>query len=534
MKRGRRKKDIAPVFKRYEQDQPLLLPPSVDELIPLNHMVRAVDKIIRQMDITPLVKEYKGGGTSSYHPEMLIKVMVFSYINKTYSSRQIAKALRENIAFMWLSAGNRPDFRTINNFRSGRLKGAIDELFGKLLKIMVNSGYVKYENYFVDGTKIEADANRHNVVWAKNTQRYKKIAENHIRNLLHQIDEINDKENREYGDRDLEELGEEAEISSADIEKVVQAINESLKDKDNKDKTDKDVERLGRKIDKEYLPKLKKYEEQEHIAAGRKSYSVTDTDASVMMMKDERLLPGYNVQIGTEKQFIINYSTHNNAGDSGLFQAHMNKFYDLTGVVPDSVIGDSAYGSEENYEFCESNQVAAYLKYNIFHKEKSKKYSDDISRKENMIYHASCDEYECANGRRLKFKEEKNKKSNNGFPYTIRRYECESCADCSLSQICKKAKGNRGIEVNRRLNYLRWKAKRLLDSEKGIVLRKRRSVEVESVFGDIKQNMGFRRFKLRGILKVNSEVGLISMAHNLKKMFKAQKGAAQNLSFYCI
>jgi hypothetical protein len=247
-----------------------------------------------------------------------------------------------------------------------------------------------------------------------------------------------------------------------------------------------------------------------------------------MMMKDGRLLPVYNVQIGTENQFILNYSVHNNAGDSGLFRSHMEKFTEITGIFPESVIGDSAYGSEENYSYCEENGIDAYLKYNMFHKEKEKKYKDDISRKENMIYHASEDEYECANGSRLKFREELNKITSNGFPYTIRRYECENCEGCSFALLCKKAKGNRTIEVNRKLNYYRWLARRLLDSEQGIILRKRRGIEVESVFGDIKRNMKFNRFSLRGIEKVNCEFGLISIAHNIKKLFNIHMEAIQN------
>jgi len=531
MTRRNRRKDIAPVFKEYNQDQLIMFPPSIEELIPENHLVRVVDSILRLMNISPLLRKYKGGGTSSYHPEMMLKVIVYAYTCHIYSSRQIAKALRENIAFMWLSGGNKPDFRTINNFRSGILGDAIEEVFAVMTLILLEKGYINLANLFIDGTKLEADANRHGVVWSKNTKRYKEISKEHIREILRQIKEINDKENREYGECDLEELGGREEINSTDIERVVQTINERLKDKESKDKTDKTIERLGRKIEKEYLPKIKKYEKQEEIAGGRKSYSTTDKDASVVMMKDGRLLPGYNVQIGTENQFIANYSIHTNAGDSGLFKAHLEKLKELTGLLPGAVIGDSAYGSEENYSYCEENGIDAYLKYNLFHKEKENKFKTDISKKENMTYHAIKDEYECAGGRILKFKEEREKHTDNGFKYSIRRYECISCDGCILSSLCKKTKGNRTIDVNKKLNYHRWKARRLLDSEKGIILRKKRSIDVESVFGDIKRNMKFNRFSLRGIHKVNCEFGLISMAHNIKKIFKIQLEAIQNHFF---
>ena len=150
----------------------------------------------------------KGGGTSSYHPKMLLKVLVYAYSQKIYSSRKIAKALRENIHFMWLSGGNQPDFRTINDFRGSRVKGVIDEVFADVLEYLIEAGHVKLENYFVDGTKIEADANKHKVVWAKRKDTYQKRAHVQIQELLKQIEQANEEEQAEYGDEDLEERGE--------------------------------------------------------------------------------------------------------------------------------------------------------------------------------------------------------------------------------------------------------------------------------------------------------------------------------------
>ncbi len=167
-----KRKPAAPVFKPYTMAQPQLLPPSLDELIEPDHLVRVVNAAIDQLDLRPLLAQYPGGGTSSYHPQMLLKVLVYAYCSKIYSSRRIAAALRENIHFMWLSGGNRPDFRTINDFRGQRMKGVIDAVFAEVLQYLVEAGYVQLEHYFVDGTKIAADANQHKVVWAKRTARY--------------------------------------------------------------------------------------------------------------------------------------------------------------------------------------------------------------------------------------------------------------------------------------------------------------------------------------------------------------------------
>ena len=144
------------VFKAYTMKQPSLLPQSLEELIPEEHLVRVVNRVIEQIDLTPLLEKYKGGGTSSYHPEMMLKVLVYGYAEKVYSSRRIAKSLRENVNFMWISGGQTPDFRTINNFRSVVMKEAVRAVFGKVMELLVQEGYIKLENYFVDGTKIGA------------------------------------------------------------------------------------------------------------------------------------------------------------------------------------------------------------------------------------------------------------------------------------------------------------------------------------------------------------------------------------------
>jgi transposase len=148
----KRKNNTKVTFKEYQMNQMILLPPSIDEMIGANHLVRVINQTIEDMTIQPLLSKYKGGGTSSYHPKMMLKVLVYAYTQKLYASRQIAKALRENIHFMWLSGGNKPDFRTINRFRSSILKGVIDEVFGLVLEMLIQAGYVRLENYFLDGT----------------------------------------------------------------------------------------------------------------------------------------------------------------------------------------------------------------------------------------------------------------------------------------------------------------------------------------------------------------------------------------------
>lgn len=254
-----KKENRKPIFKPYNMGQPSLLPPDLDEMIPEKHIVRVVNEAIEALDLEILYQRYQGGGTSSFHPKMMLKVLVYSYTQGVYSSRQIAKALRENIYYMWLSGGNRPDFRTINRFRGEVMKGIIQEIFAEVLMYLVEAGYVNLENYFVDGTIVEANARKHSAVWRKNTERYQKQLKKSVEEMLEEIERENEAENERYGDKDLEEMGEDARIDSEKLKKKIEELNERLK----KNPKDKKTAKAVKKLEKDYLPRQEKYEQQE-------------------------------------------------------------------------------------------------------------------------------------------------------------------------------------------------------------------------------------------------------------------------------
>jgi hypothetical protein len=249
---------------------------------------------------------------------MLLKVLIYAYTQQIYSCRKIAKALRENIYFMWLSGNNHPDFHTINRYRGVILRESIGEIFGAVLRLLEEGGYIKLEKYFVDGTKIEANANKYSFVWAKNTQRYKAQVQEKVTELLEKIDQINAAEDAEYGERDLPERGGSGPLDAARLEEVIQGLNKqlnqsqkgkeevetgarmeppqsevpltpppeesSVKEKEKKPSKQKTKEQKIRKmvtqLSEEYLPRMQKYEEQEKILGDRNSYSKIDHDAS--------------------------------------------------------------------------------------------------------------------------------------------------------------------------------------------------------------------------------------------------------------
>lgn len=505
-------------FKEYTMNQQFLLPPSLDELIPANHQVRVVERAIEKMNIEPLLQQYKGGGRSNFHPKMMLKVLVFAYSQKTYSSRMIAKALRENINFMWIAGNNRPDFRTINRFRSSIMKEVIDEVFSSVIELLIEEKYVKLENYFLDGTKIEANANKYSWVWAKSTQKNHAKLKEKLRELLAKIEETNKTENEQYGDNDLEELGTK-EIDSKKLEQTVNELNARLK----KEPQNKPLAKTAKQLEKDYLPRKKKYEEQEKKFNGRNSYSKTDEEATFMRMKEDhmkngQLKPGYNIQIGTEGQFILGYTVHQKPTDTTCLIPHLEHVRNVLNKLPQNIIADSGYGSEENYEYIVRNSLGNYVKFNNFHPEQKRQFKKDQFRVENLTYDSERDEYICPAGKRMKYLRVKQITTENGYSTQRRIYEAEDCRECPFKGQCTKAAGNRRIQVSFRLNELKEIARNNLNSEHGQVLRSQRAVEVESVFGRIKNNWWFRRFMLHGLDKVKVEWGLLSIAHNLMKV----------------
>jgi transposase len=505
------------VFKKDKSNQLLLLPPDIGSLIPDNHLVRVVDKVINDLKLAPLFDTYKGGGTSSYSPRMMLKVIIYGCIEKIYTNRRIEKALKENLYFMWISGMSTPDFTTIHNFRSKRLKEAVDDVFGSVVEVLIRSGYVKAENLFVDGTKIEANANRYSYIWKKNVLRHESMVKEKIKNLLSHIDQLQKEEDAEYGSHNLEEL--EGSITSEQIEKVVEEINQKLSKGSKSKKAASDIAKLK----KEYVPKLKKYEQQKDMLDGRNSCSKTDKDATFFKMKEDhhgmsQLKPGYNVQIATEDQFILGYGIYQKAADTSVFIPFMERVKTQLKTPLKNIVTDAGYGSEENYDYVTRNKLGNYIKYNNFDYEKTKEYKKRDYISDRFVYNQVNDQYECPSGQILDFAYIKKAKTENGYRSERIVYKSRCCEGCQYKEKCCKGSKGRTVEVSPKLIEYKNIARQNLVSENGKILRSKRGVDVESVFGQIKHNNQFRRFNTRGLKNVNTEWGIISIAHNIKKM----------------
>ena len=502
------------IYKPYNQNDNLLFPPTLGDLIPENHPVRTVSAVIDRLDIRGIESTYKGGGTSSFHPRMLLKVIVYSYMCNVYSGRRMERLLRENVNYMWLSGMSRPDFRTINRFRSERLSdGRFDEVFRQVVLLLNGEGLVSLKVQYIDGTKIESVANRYTFVWKGSVEKNKEKLRSKVDAVLRAAEDVlamEDAECAEEGHR-VEDLPERTE--------------RILKRMDEQGLSDRKLRRSVEKVKDESIPKLEEYDSHLETLGERNSYSKTDKDATFMRMKEDAMLngqtkPGYNVQIATENQFITNYGLYWRPTDWGTLIPFLESFKAKYGRQSGEIVADSGYGNEQNYAYMEGEGIDAYVKYNMFHAEGRRKHRDNAFLPRNMYYNEECDFYVCPMGQRLERTGTWATVSELGYRSCVAVYSASRCTGCPLRCMCYKGKSERRVmEVNHRANTLKRQARELLTGERGLMHRSRRPIEPEAVFGDIKFNHGFnfKRFRLRSVRKVRVEFGLVSLAHNLRK-----------------
>ena len=505
------------VFKQYHQGQVCMFPMSLDEKIPSDAPVRLVNLIVDGLDISKVIDTYKGGGTSSYHPRMMLKLVVYAYLNNIYSCRKIEKHNLENIHYMWLSNMQTPDHNTINNFRSKNLKDTIHDIFTQVVLILVDMGYLSLDVIYTDGTKIESRANRYTFVWRKTVEKNKAKLEAKIQKILEQIDEGIA---QDYQPDDEPPTP----IDSKELQKRIDQINREHLSKEDK--------KAVKTLEEKHLPKLQEYENHLKTLGKRNSYSKTDMSATFMRMKDDhmkngQLKPAYNVQVGTENQFYTHYDFFPNPTDFLTFIPFNQGFKERYQKMPKKQVADSGYGSEENYEFMQINDIEPYVKYPLFHAEQKKKYKNNAFLAQNLYYNAEKDYFVCPMGQHMEKVGISTRKSERGYSSNITTYEAQNCNSCPLKCLCHNAKGNRRIEINHKLNQYRQKARNLLTSKEGMMHRKRRPIEPEAVFGQTKANKQYYRFRHFGLDKVKMDFAIFVIAFNIGKMYNKAKNSSK-------
>ena len=505
-----RGKTLKVVFKTSDQHQSVLLPLDLGEMIAGDHPVRVVNEVLDRVDISSLIAQYKPGGTSSYPPRMLLKVLVYAYINNIYSSRRIEQELTQNIHFLWLSAMNQPDHNTISRFRSNRLQESLKPIFTQVVLLLCEEGLLSIKELYTDGTKIEANANRYTFVWGNAIKTSRERIKTQLNELWQYAQSIAASELE-----DTDPSGFDP-IDKAKVSQTIEKINEALQDKP----VSKEVRQKLGYAKKHWPSAVHKYEQQEKLLGEkRNSYSKTDEDATFMRLKEDhmkngQLKPAYNVQISTNNQFIASYSIHQSPTDTNTLIDHLGMHLKAYKQKPSSLTADAGYGSEENYQWLEQKRITAYVKHQMF--DRNQRQSKE-NPKQPLHYDEQKDQYLCPSGKVMKKAGTCIRATKNGYEQNITVYQTTKCAGCPLQQPCNAGQQQRSLHINHNKDRLAFQAERRLKTKRGIEKRKQRCWDTEPVFANIKHNHGFKRFMLRGIKKVNVEMGLVALAHNLRK-----------------
>ena len=505
-------------FRPYSPNQMVLFPQRIDKDIAEEDPVRLVSGIVESLDLSSFRKLYRERGRSPYDPKMLLKVIIYAYMNNIYSCRKIERSLKRDVHFIWLAGYEQPDFITINRFRN-RVKHEINNVFTQLVLLLNAKGLVTLDVEYIDGTKIESKANKYTFVWRKTVEKNRAKLLEKIRVLLSQVDDAiaQDKAAAEAVSFTPETLTEIAtELRDALAE---QPASKSKEEKKALRKKQKQVRQL-----EEMADKLSEYNSHLETLGERNSYSKTDKEATFMRMKEDAMnngqtKPGYNLQIGTENQFITDFGFFPNPTDTLTMIPFLSSFSMRYDRQPKEVCADAGYGSEENYAYMEANGTEAYVKYNYFHKEQKRAFKNDIFRIENLYYNQGEDYFVCPMGQHMTRAGTRHDKTGSGYRTESAVYRAQRCEGCPLRWGCyKKKRGDREIEVNHRLMEYKRKARERLTSEKGQEHRSRRPIEPEAVFGQMKYNMQYKRFRHFGKDKVTMDFAFFAIAFDIKKM----------------
>ena len=496
----------------------LVIPMETGILIPEDDSVRLLSQILEELYYTKLNEAYSSQGRKpAVEPKILFKVLVYAYMNDIYSTRKIESACTRDINFMWLLQGNPvPDHATIARFRSERLVGIVDDLFNQFVEKLKTYGEVEFKNIFIDGTKIEANANKYTFVWKKSTDKFQVKLQEKIKNI---IVEINSEYKTEY-------IISEPEAKIVYLQEILEFLYKNKKH-DNiefvhgkgkrKTKIQKFIENLS-----EFIEKETKYNNYNKTFDGRNSFSKTDKDSTFMHMKEDhmrnsQLKPGYNMQIGVEGEYIVGIDISSERSDQLTFIPFLEKLKANLSQIFDSVIADAGYESEENYMYLECAGQNTFIKPQTYESMKKRSFKNNIGKRENMNYDEANDEYTCHNNKKLNVIRNNIRKSKSGYEARVTVYECENCDGCQYKTKCTKAKGNKKLSVSKNFIKKRLKSLENITTSEGIMLRTNRSIQVEGAFGVLKEDHGFRRFLTKGKNNVKTEFTLLCFGYNVNK-----------------
>ncbi len=512
----------------------LKLPLDIERIIDISDSVFSFSEIVDCIDFNSYfaVEESKTG-RPRYNPTVMLKIVLFSFMENGYLSlRNIEKSCKTDIRYMWLLDGMAaPTFATFGNFIRNELTASIEDIFLAINQVIFEKDKVDLEHTYIDGTKIEANANKYTWVWKNSCMVNRDKVFVKITDLLNEIN------NDELAVLSVKfETRTEYAIEYVDfiLQKYAKLYNlnpaEFVSGKGHR----RSIQQKRYQTLEEYRNRLVTYAKHIEICGDtRNSYSKTDHDATFMRIKrdymgNDQLLPAYNLQAAICDEYIAVIDVKQYASDMECFVPLMEKFKELYGHYPKYPIADAGYGSFNNYLFCQEHGMEKFMKFTMFEKEtKNKKYQNNPYRSVNFK-RDEAGNLVCPNNQKFVFKYTKAVRGNK-YGRTEEIYECESCENCEYKEkCCPRAKGNRTIQMNRELTQMHEEVIDNLCSIHGALLCMNRSIQAEGTFGAIKWNRSYKRAFRRGLESVFLEFYLISIGFNLYKYHQKSKRLANS------
>lgn len=511
----------------------LKLPIDVGIIIPDNDRVRLLSQIVEGLDLSDLYSTYSRFRGNQASPRQMLKILLHAYDEGIYSSRQIEKACQKNVDFMYLlEEAPVPDHTTIARFRTLHFAPCATRIMALVTELLKDFGEISGEEIFIDGTKIEANANKYTFVWKKAVtknmaKRFEKIAVffrecevcyglrpvwqgkvklKHLKKLRKKLYAIKEEEGIEF----------------------VRGIGR------RKTQLQRHIEEL-----EEHLMKIKEYTHRLHQCGERNSCSKTDPDATFMRMKEDHMMngqlkPGYNLQLGIDSGYVTWLTLSWHPTDVKTIKPFLKQMEEELTFRYHTVVADAGYESEENYSYLKEHGQRAMIKPSNYAISKSRKFRNDISRRENMPYNYDGDFYTCAAGKKLYASGYyKTRERGSDYERKVTVYQCHECGGCPYKSECIKGRNwkipeeerFKTLHVSRKFEQQRQVSLSNITSDEGMMLRVNRSIQAEGAFAEMKENRGFRRFLCRGNENVYAEAVLMAISQNIGQLHrKIQNG----------
>lgn len=473
------------------KEQSWLLPPSIEDLIPEDHICILVESLIESLDFSSFDIRYDGPGHPAYHPRIILKLLVMGVLDKIRSSRKLSRNARENIVYMYLAEKLTPDFRTISDFRKNN-PDLVKEVFKHTVTLAKGEGIIDLSHLSTDGSKQKANAANKRVLTKEELEFLLKFVDDELEEWAKQ-DDIEDEMLKDM--RGSDQLPNK---SRKKIQKAVKHYIGKMKKEGNffKDKTH---DKLNQAYDE-----LKEHE--------LKKVNVTDPESRFMINKKGRIEFSYNVQITVDRKgFILADDVSKDENDVEQLQPQIIQTEESLGSLPENIPWsfDNGYYEGGNIKFLDDKKIDGYIPDN-------KKKEISPYDKQHFIYDQENDEYTCPAGKPVTFLGKHYDKSKKK---TARIYKGQKCKTCPQQKMCTKRKD--GIRYIKSFPYEieRNAMNEKMNTKKGKETYKLRAITVEPAFGDIKENKGIRGFLTRGIETVKTEFNLVCTAINLKKIW---------------